>query len=638
MHKSSTTFIHHFILPPVAVVLLYALLRHVAAEVLGVSVQPEAIAVDLALHCAGAVALRALSRNTPVFLALLTVLMGLVHLGNAVKIAVLGGPLMPDDVSSLRSLLLLLEGGWLLLALTLGLLLAATLLAALTLRTRRARFTAGALAALGATVALAPGPLVAAMDQHFGNVSWDQHANYGWRGPLVHMVQETARHAARRSTPPDRDEVLAAADLLLPALRTAALEIDDPAPLTLQTDRQMDGRNVHMIVLESFWDPSVLEAAGLSRDPFVAEFRALWDATGRSRGLSPVFGGSTANAEFEALCGFPVSEEGVFFEGRLRNDAPCLPRALSDLGYRTVSSHPNVATFWNRLHAYRRVGFDTYWAAPDFELDDMNGPFLGDASLYRQVMDKVAPLMESGTPVFNYVLTYFGHLDYPLAANRPPVIGTDDADERIALYANTVHYKSKELMALLDELRTRDPDAIIVIFGDHLPFLGPNFEHYARSGVLAPSRGEFSDRMLVDAHATPLIVIDGRHGPLKLGDVPLYHLPSLVLELLGWPIDTPMALTRGAPGVLVRPLPGMHLVQYGDGEIAVCRGETRDPAVCAAASDWLAAVHTFGTDLFSGRQHVLREELMPSPLPSPFPAPKVIDGQQSMRSHESTAG
>jgi len=634
MRRPSKAVFHHWILPCVAVILLYAGLQLAVALLLGVTLKPKAIPADLLLHCIAAVGLRALSRNTPVFVALLAVLMGVVHLGNAMKIAILGGPVMPDDAGSLRTLLLLFEGGWLLLALTAGAALAVALLAALTLRPRRARLAAGGFAAVAALVAFAPGPLVAAMDRHFGNVVWDQHANYGWRGPLVHALQETARYAARREAPPDRAAVLAAAELLLPAAPPAALTnaaASGPVP-------HGAARNVHMIVLESFWDPSVLEAAGLSRDPFAKEFRDLWDATGRSRVLSPVFGGYTANAEFEALCGFPVSDDAVFFEGRLRRDAPCLPRALGALGYRSFAAHPNVAVFWNRVHAYRRVGFDTYWSKRDFELDDMNGSFLGDASLYRQVMDKVTPFLDAGVPIFNYILTFFGHLDFPLADSRPPVIATGDGDERLALYANTVYYKSFELMALLAELRARDPDGIIVVFGDHLPFLGPNNEQYVASGVLESNRGAFSDAMFVEAQATPLIVIDGRRGPLRVGDMPLYGLPSLVLELLGNPVDTPMSLIRGGTALQVRPLPGMHVVQHDDGKVAVCRGEERDPTVCLASAAWLAAVNTIARDLFSGRQHALRERIVPTPPAPPLREPYLIEGRRPAWPTQSTAG
>ena len=105
-------------------------------------------------------------------------------------------------------------------------------------------------------------------------------------------------------------------------------------------------------------------------DPFPPELRALWAETGHSVTLSPVFGGYTANAEFEALCGFPVTENAVFFEGWLRRDVPCLPALLREAGYRTVASHPNVPGFWNRTHAYRLTGFDEYLSVADFDTSD----------------------------------------------------------------------------------------------------------------------------------------------------------------------------------------------------------------------------------------------------------------------------
>lgn len=626
MNRPSVRFAHHWLVPPLAAAVLHGVFQYVADVLFGVTLQPVAIPADLAFHCVAALVLRALSRNTPVFLALLTVLMGVVHLGNAMKIAILGGPIMPDDMASLRSLLLLLEGGWLALALGAFALLVALLGAALTLKPLRARWAAAGVAALATVVSFAPGPLVMVMDRQFGNVVWDQHANYGWRGPLVHLLQESARHSARSDAAPPRGEVLAAVDTLAPALQPVSFDL---SAAMRQSGGEAPARNVHMIVLESFWDPMALQEAGFSADPFVMEFRALWEAAGRSRVLSPVFGGYTANAEFEALCGFPVMEDAVFFEGRLRQDAPCLPRLLGMRGYRTIASHPNVAVFWNRVHAYRRVGFDTYWSEGDFELDDMNGSFLGDASLYRQVLGKLSPLMkDGGAPVFNYVLTFFGHLDYPLNESRPSRITTRDGDERLELYANTVHYKSLELMYLLAELRARDPDALVVVFGDHLPFLGPNFEHYVQSGVLARARSDFDDHMFIDAHATPLLVIDGERGPLGLGDLPLYHLPAVILELLGEPVGSTAMLTRHTAGFQVRPLPGMHVVQGGEGTLAVCRGEPHDPLVCLASSEWLAAVRTLATDLFSGRQHLLRGDPMPPPTaPAPFRGPLPVEGR-----------
>lgn len=624
------TFLTQSMAPLAAIPFLYVLFQAVAALVLGVRLDLFVSPPDLALHLLLGLALLSVSRGRWRFLVLMTVLMAVVHLGNAMKIVILGGPVMPDDMMAARSLFLILEGGWLVLALAAVAAVAVALACTITLRPRRAQVAVAGVAALVTLTAAVPGPTVAAMDALFGNTVWNQRGNYLERGPLLHMVQESVRHAARSTEAPDRGDVLAAAELLIPDLHASAL----PASMGSRADipvRKPVGRtgrpnrNVHIIVLESFWDPTALTKAGIAEDPFVPEFRALWDAAGGSRALSPVFGGYTANAEFEALCGFPVTEDAVFFEGRLRNDVPCLPRLLAGAGYATVASHPNVAVFWNRVHAYRRIGFDVYWSDQDFALDDMNGEFLGDASLYRQVMAKVEPLLATDAPTLNYVLTFFGHLDYPLNAARSPVVKATNGDDRLELYLNTVHYKTAELMAFLAELRAKDPDGIVAIFGDHLPFLGPNFAGYTDSGLLAEDKGAFSDAMFRTMAATPLIVIDGRNGPLALGDVPLYHLPSIILDLLGQPVPSMMALTRTVPSFTVRPLPGLNVVLDGQGGVVACRDEATETApACTAAQAWGDAVATLSADLFSGRQHILREGIVPNGRPTM--APVVVAG------------
>lgn len=620
------SFAKRWIAPLAAIPLFYGVLQAVAVLVLDVRLHGGIVAGDLVLHLLVGVVLLCLARNRVAFLVLMALLMTVLHLGNAMKIVILGGPVMPDDVLAARSLFLILEGGWLVLALALGLALLFALAVSVTLLPRRAHLAAGAAALAVGAVATVPGPVVAELDLQFGNIVWDQHGNYVRRGPLLHMVQESVRYAARSEPVPSRAEVLAAAELLAPALHPVALGRPHHDALEDAQDRR--GRNVHMIVLESFWDPMALKDAGISADPFVPEFRALWDAAGGSKVLSPVFGGYTANAEFEALCGFPVRQDAVFFEGRLRNDVPCLPRVLSEVGYTTVASHPNVAVFWNRVNAYQRVGFDVYWSDRDFALDDMNGDFLGDASLYRQVMGKVGPLLDSGSPTFNYILTFFGHLDYPLNEARPARYTAANGDQRLELYLNTVHYKSRELMDFLADLRARDPDGLIVMFGDHLPFLGPNFGGYVESGVLARARGEFTDPMFRSLTATPLIVIDGQNGPVDLGTIPLYHLPAVVLELLGRPAPALMELTRTVPEFAVRPLPGLNVVVSGAGEddVVACRDPENAPPPCLAAETWVEAVTTLSNDLFSGRQHVLREGIVPSGRPLGPPAQRAPAG------------
>lgn len=587
-----------------AAVALYGLAAGAAAVIFDVRLQAAAVPADLALHLILAAAVYALARGLGWYLLLTGLVMALLHFGNAMKIAVLGAPVMPDDLSSLRSLLLILDGGWIWLAVGWAVAMAVALPAGVSLRRRHGRHVLMALAAAVAVLLAVPAPVVVGMDAVFGNTEWDQRGNYLARGPAVHLLQETARQLARAETPPSRVAAQSAAERLLD-LSGGSMAVKASAAA-----EPPQRRNLHMIVLESFWDAGQLAALGLSDDPLDPRFRVLWEEGGGSRALSPVFGGYTANAEAEALCGFPVDRQAVLFEAGLRRTVPCLPAWLGAAGYATTASHPNVAAFWNRTNAYRRIGFDVYWSARDFVLDDMNGDFLADSSLYRQVLGKIEPLLETGAPLFNYVLTFFGHLDYPLNEHRPELVAVAAGDDWPRRYVNTVRYKSAELMDFLEVLRERDPDAVIVVFGDHLPFLGNNFGAYAQSGLTGENRGAFTAAMHVVSVATPLLVIDGRRGAVAVGDVPLYRLPSLIRDLLHLPGAMIADLTQPPPGLLIRPLPGFQVVTDEAGEPKLCRGDDADDPVCLVVADWLRSLHTVRADLFAGRQFVLRAGML----------------------------
>ncbi|HYQ71008.1 MAG TPA: LTA synthase family protein, partial [Gammaproteobacteria bacterium] len=472
------------LLPVVSTAVFYALYYLLSGLQFEVHIKPSAVPFDYLLQLLVAYILFALSRRIWVFIVLQGLLMGVLYVGNAVKIAFFGGPIMPDDIHALRSLLLVLDG-WYFIAAALPLAaIAALLLFNLTLRHWSAYLASTLVILIGLTLMYKPAAILQPLDRHFGNSVWDQRSNYLYRGATLYSLQEGARYFADAHEPPDRDVALSAAENLLENAVDNAAAPGSFAP-----------RNVHIVLLESFWDPMLLKKAGYSENPLSPAFRRIWKQTGYAHAMSPVFGGYTANAEFEILCGFPVVEDNVKFERQLLNDVPCLPHLLAGLGYRTVASHPNVPVFWNRVNAYRRMGFQTYWSKPDFVLDDMNRNFLSDASLYRQVLEKIPDPAAGGPPLLDYIVTYFGHWNYPLNAARPNAITTASAVEEVGSYANTVYYKTREVMAFLERLQAQDPDGIIVLFGDHLPFMGENFSGYVDSGVLASKRSDFTAGM-----------------------------------------------------------------------------------------------------------------------------------------------
>lgn len=579
------------LLPFLSTTLFYLLFYVISTLKFDVQIKPSAVPLDYLLQLIIAYLLYALSRRIWIFLVIQALVMGLLYVGNAIKISFFGGPIMPDDIYALRSLLLILEG-WRFFAAAFPLAaIGSLLLFNFTMRHWSAYLSSFVIFLTSLTFLYNPEIILNPLDKYTGNSVWDQRSNYIWHGATVYTLQESARRMVLADVPPDQDEAHEAADRLLAARPPKAAVKEAFTP-----------RNIHLILLESFWDPNALKKARYQQNPLAPDFRKLWKSANYSHALAPVFGGYTANSEFEVLCGFPVVKDNVKFERQLLNDVPCLPHLLADKGYKTYASHPNVPVFWNRVNAYRRIGFQTYWSLEDFVKDDMNREFMSDATLYRQVLDKLSVQLDSHQPVLNYILTYFGHWNYPLSESRPNKVSSPSKVEEVSTYANTVYYKSRELMAFIEQLHKRDPDSIIVFFGDHLPFLGENFAGYVDSGVLAANRSDFTPDMFKFYVSTPMLIIDGKRGPVKFGSLPLYQVPKFLLNLLNYHEPTIMDYTDSMTDMRVRPLPGLHFDLLKNGKVELCK-EPPYSETCQKSEAWLKDVMIVSNDLFIGRQY-----------------------------------
>src|SRR3954469_15416738 len=368
-------------------------------------------------------------------------------------------------------------------------------------------------------------------------------------------------------------------------------------------------RNIHLVLEESFWDPAPLTAAGVEQ-PIDPRFMKLWAESGHTHALSPAFAGQTANAEFEILTGFPLDRVSVKFEEGFNDHLPALPQVLRDIGYRTVASHPNSPGFWNRLVSYQKLGFETFWSLNDFTQDDMAGPFLSDKSLHAQVGEKLAD-SDDGRPVFDYTVTFYGHWGYDASKFRPQVIGTKSHVDEVNAYINTVHYKSQEMMDALAHIQASDPDSIIILFGAPLPILGRKFAGYVESGYLASTFGEFTPDMYARSTATPLLVIDGQKGPLKLGNVPMYRLGKILLDLIAYDqpsmLDLALPPSRALQNTVLRPLPSVVVSYRPDGfEQAKISLPDKPGSEDAEVVAWLNDVKLIASDIFDGRKYALR--------------------------------
>jgi len=575
---------------------LYIIFTWIIWLICGRSFAGFRIVFDFALDLGIATLVFWVSRRVWPFVLFMTLYFAILYGASAFKIVVLGQPILPEEIHNLKALILILGPlGWIGVALPLAI-FAALFFGNLKLSGLRAKGAAGFMLLASAGVTQASMPVVLAIDNVVGNASWNQSQNFYERGGALNFLQETMRLFASEAPAPGAEEVAEAYRRLQAA--SAGGEI---TPATLPAGRQ---RNVHVLLLESFWHPTPLVAAKFNQDPFDPRFVDLWRQTGYTEALSPAFGGQTANAEYEVLCGFPVNKVAVEFEYGIKRAAPCLPELLRRAGFHTVASHPNRGIFWNRTEVYRLIGFDKFWSAEYLDGSKSKDRLMADAELFRQVKEKLAAEGDH-RPLFDYMVTIDGHWDYMPPNGRPIMVTTKSKVEDVGRYADMMYYKSRDVVDVIAALRRDDPDSLIIAFGDHLPILGNSFAGYVESGLLPETFGEFTKANYDFSSRTPLVVIDGRNGPLNLGTLPMYDLPSLIMRLLNLSGPTIFDLARPPAGVMPRPLPEAN-VAYRNGKIEeACRTPDQSP-VCARMAAWLKDVKIVDQDLFGGEQHVLK--------------------------------
>lgn len=519
---------------------------------------------------------------------------------HAAKFAMLGTPVLAADVPAGLMLLRVLSGWRLALALAGGAVFLALLAWSVLPRRRSAAWALGALGYLG-LLFTAASPIASLGQQWVAVDQSDRLAVLTARGGLMFLLQDWSNLRSEQLRTVDEADIAA-------LVAGTAWRLPGQAP---------SSRNIHVVLLETLWDPTRLDHYAFSRHPFDERFVDLWERGGRSTVLVPTFGGATANSEFEALCGLQVNSNLVAFSTTLRQAMPCLPSLLQAAGYRTVASHPNSADFWARDRVYQWVGFERYLAVNAFELDDMDGAFLADASLFRQQPGLLAA-SDDGRPVFNYVVTLGSHFPYGRdVGRRPDRVEVSPSVPLLAAYANAVAYTTEAFMDWVEATLEADPDALIVAFGDHAPVLGSHPDPLERGGL--GIRSDLPKRAVIERYralaSTPLLVINGRQGVVDVGEPPLYALPGLILGWLGRDdLRLPQDLPIFRPGEGLRPRDDFVLRSFLGSLLVRERGQWElcpmaPPAFsgrCERALAQLEKQRQVRFDLVRGRQHLIR--------------------------------
>ena len=269
----------------------------------------------------------------------------------------------------------------------------------------------------------------------------------------------------------------------------AALAGENPSDAA-DTAASADGgtRPVNVIVImnESLSDLSVLPGVESNMDamPFL---RSLTENTVKGYAYSSVFGGTTANSEYEFLTGNTTAflpAGTVPYQMYVSPGDPSLVGQMEALGYTTIAAHPYRSSGWNRPTVYADYGFDEVYFESDFQdraymRGDERTGYVTDRCDYENLI-RWYEEKEEGQPLFLFNVTMQNHSAYQMAwTNLPKEVWlTGELENRfqtVTQYLSLVYQSDQAFGDLIDYFSQVEEPTMILLFGDHQPQVATNF-------------------------------------------------------------------------------------------------------------------------------------------------------------------
>ena len=355
------------------------------------------------------------------------------------------------------------------------------------------------------------------------NNQWSSTQQYIARGglyPFFHSINEAFE------TPPEGYDKSEAKEVL------AQYEDAD-----IPEDKKV---NVVAIMLEAYNDFTNFGQPQLAQDVY-----KVWhdlEAEGYSGNLlTNIFAGGTIDTERCFLTGYSTLNN-------FRKNTNSYPWYFRSQGYTVEGMHPCYQWFYNRLNVNQYLGFENYYFVENLFTQYTNGNVAMDKIFFPELIKAYEAGTAGDDPYFNFSVTYQGHGPYNSSRcwwGEVSDFVVDDGTytpEQLTIMANylgSVADTNKHLKELTDYFRTDDEPVVLVLFGDHNPWMGDGNSVYTAMGLnfdLSTQEGFY------DYYSTRYIIWANDAAKEALGkdfqgegpDVGPYFLMNLVFEQCGW--------------------------------------------------------------------------------------------------------
>lgn len=209
------------------------------------------------------------------------------------------------------------------------------------------------------------------------------------------------------------------------------------------------------------------------------EFLQFWDSmdnnTQKGFCYASIFGGKTSCSEYEFLTGNTLAflpNGCIPYQQYIGEKEYSMVAALKEYGYDCVAMHPFYSNGWNRINAYKDLGFNNVHYIEDFPQKSLIRGLVSDKEMYRFLLSKYKE-RDKNKPYFAFGVTMQNHggWDYEGYKSNVHFSGSlkNKGYEEEEQYLSLIRESDKAFKELINTLREEEDKVIVVMFGDHLP-------------------------------------------------------------------------------------------------------------------------------------------------------------------------
>lgn len=303
----------------------------------------------------------------------------------------------------------------------------------------------------------------------------------------------------------------------------------------VEQDEDYEYPNIIAIMNESFSDLSVVGNFTTNVD-YMPFFRSLKENTIKGNLHMSVFGATTPNSEWEFLTSNSmafVPKRTVPYQQYVLRNSYSLATILKEQGYTATAIHSYYPQGYNRNLAYPRLGFTSFLSMLTLKDLDYIREYPSDLSTYKNIIS-LYENKDENERFFNFTLTMQNHGSYTDEEYVNTVIAENGEYPKLNQYLSLIKTADEALEYLIDYFSKQEEKTIIVLFGDHQPYVEDEFYN----NMLSQRYEDITSKEATEnKYITPFIIwanydID-EEKYADITDLSANYLASLVLDVAG---------------------------------------------------------------------------------------------------------